>query len=151
MFGKTKTQKRGGKYKNTRKNLSYNSFPENITVHFLETLLMIKLYHWKTHSYATHKATDELYTSLNENMDKFIEVLLGKTHSRLDLMRHKSIQLTDLNSPRELVNEIKSFKNELVNLDKNQFMKSMKNTDLFNIRDEIIGNLNQFLYLMTFK
>lgn len=151
MFRKTKTQKRGGKYKNTRKNLSYNTFPEKITVRFLETLLMIKLYHWKTHRYSTHKATDELYASLNEHMDKFVEVLLGKTHSRLDLMKHKSIPLIDLNSPRELINEIKSFKSELENLDKNQFMNSMENTDLFNIRDEIVANLNQFLYLLTFK
>ena len=146
-----KTQKRGGKYKNTRKNMSYNNFPEKMAIRFLETILMIKLYHWKTYSYATHKATDELYTSLNENMDKFIEVLLGKTHSRLDLLKHKNIHLTDLTNSRELVNQIKSFKTELDNLDKNQFMKSMENTDLLNIRDEIVGNLNQFLYLLTFK
>ena len=25
---------------------------------------MVKLFHWKTHSYATHKATDELYDKL---------------------------------------------------------------------------------------
>ena len=146
-----KTQKRGGKYKNTRKNMSYNNFTEKMAIRFLETILMIKLYHWKTYSYATHKATDELYTSLNENMDKFIEVLLGKTHSRLDLLKHKNIHLTDLTNSRELVNQIKSFKTELDNLDKNQFMKSMENTDLLNIRDEIVGNLNQFLYLLTFK
>jgi len=151
MFRKTKTQKRGGKYKNTRKNMSYNTFPEKITIRFLEMLLMIKLYHWKTHSYATHKATDELYSSLNENMDKFIEVLLGKTNSRLDLMKHKSIHLIDLNNHSVLITKIKSFKNELVDLDKTPFMKSMENTDLFNIRDEILGNLNQFLYLLTFK
>ena len=149
MFRKTK--KKGGKTKHTRKNISYNTFPEKITTRFLETILMIKLYHWKTYSYATHKATDELYTSLNENMDKFIEVLLGKTHSRLDLLKYKSIQLKDLNNSSELVNEIKAFKIELDNLDKNHFMKSMENTDLFNIRDEIVGNLNQFLYLLTFK
>ena len=63
----------------------------------------------------------------------------------------KNIHLTDLTNSRELVNQIKSFKTELDNLDKNQFMKSMENTDLLNIRDEIVGNLNQFLYLLTFK
>lgn len=155
MFRKTKTQKKGGKHKNTRKNHMYkhpiDRFPEKITIQFLEMLLMIKLYHWKTHSYATHKATDELYSSLNENMDKFIEVLLGKTHSRLNLMKHKTIHLNDLNNHSALVDKIKSFKNELIDLDKNSFMKSMGNNDLLNIRDEILGNLNQFLYLLTFK
>ena len=27
----------------------------------------IKLYHWKTYSYATHKATDDLYSKIGEN------------------------------------------------------------------------------------
>jgi len=27
----------------------------------------------------------------------------------------------------------------------------MTNTDLLNIRDEILGDMNQFLYLLTFK
>ena len=67
------------------------SFEKEITVTFLEMLLMVKLFHWKTHSFATHKATDELYDSLNEHVDKFIEVLLGKTGNRIDLMNHKTI------------------------------------------------------------
>ena len=58
---------------------SLSAFQKEITVVFLEMLLMIKLYHWKTTSYATHKATDELYSKLNENIDSFIEVLLGKS------------------------------------------------------------------------
>ena len=33
---------------------------------------MIKLFHWKTHSYSTHKATDELYSKLNDDIDKFV-------------------------------------------------------------------------------
>jgi hypothetical protein len=49
------------------------SFQKEITVVFFEILLMVKLYHWKTYSYSTHKATDELYSSLNSNFDKFIE------------------------------------------------------------------------------
>jgi hypothetical protein len=38
----------------------------------LEMIMMVKLFHWKTHSYATHKATDELYSKLNEHVDQFI-------------------------------------------------------------------------------
>ena len=44
-----------------------NNFQEEITCKFLEMLIMVKLYHWKTYSYAQHKATDELYTNLNLN------------------------------------------------------------------------------------
>jgi DNA-binding ferritin-like protein len=112
---------------------------------------MIKLYHWKTHSYATHKATDELYTKLNENMDHFVEVLLGKSGLRTDLTHNKSLTLLDLTSPEALKKEIYSFKGYLVGLNNNKAMQEMSNTDLFNIRDEILGDLNQFLYLLSFK
>ena len=118
---------------------------------FLEMLMMIKLFHWKTNSYATHKATDDLYTKFNANIDSFIEVLLGKTGSRIDLMSNKSIKLIDLSSQEALKREIESFKSYLVNLNDNKAMKQMTNTDLFNIRDTILGDLNQFLYLLTFK
>ena len=70
------------------------NFHREITIKFLEMLLAIKLFHWKTTSYATHKATDELYTKLNENMDSFIEILLGKTESRINLLNQKSEYFT---------------------------------------------------------
>ena len=140
----------------TRKNRKQGSsslaaFQKQITVVFLEMLMMVKLFHWKTHSYATHKATDELYEKLNENIDHFIEVLLGKTGSRIDLMNQKSISLIDLNSQEKLKSKIMSLKSYFVGLDNNKALSTMSNSDLFNIRDEILGNLNQFMYLLTFK
>ena len=130
---------------------SIKSFGKEVTVKFLEMLLMVKLFHWKTYSYATHKATDELYSKLNDDIDKFIEVFLGKTGSRIDLMGHKSISLIDLSSPEHLKSKIESFKSYLVGLTNNKGLGSMTNTDLLNIRDEILGDMNQFLYLLTFK
>lgn len=140
----------------TRKNRSMGSssmsaFLKQITVVFLEMIMMVKLFHWKTHSYATHKATDELYASLNEHIDNFIEVLLGKTGSRIDLMSKKTISLIDLNSQESLKSKIASLKSYLVGLNNNKALKTMSNSDLFNIRDEILGDLNKFLYLLTFK
>ena len=145
-------RKRGGQ--GTRRNKSSYSFPafqKEITVVFFEMLLMVKLFHWKTTSYAVHKATDDLYTKLNANMDSFIEVLLGKTGLRIDLMGTKSIRLIDLSSPESFKKEIESFKGYLVSLNDNSTMKRMSNTDLYNIRDTILGDLNQLLYLLTFK
>ena len=151
-------KKRGGRGsgKGTRrlfssKSTSFAAFQKEITMLFLEVILMVKLYHWKTSSYATHKATDELYTKLNANMDSFIEVLLGKSGLRTDLMHNKNIKLIDLNSSDALKREIEAFKGYLVGLNDNKAMKQMSNTDLFNIRDTILGELNQFLYLLTFK
>jgi DNA-binding ferritin-like protein len=137
----------------SRKNrgASLSAFQKQITVLFLEMLMMVKLFHWKTHSYATHKATDELYASLNDHIDDFIEVLLGKTGSRIDLMNNKTIKLMDLNSQESLKSKIITIKSILVGLDNNKALSTMSNSDLFNIRDEILGDLNKFLYLLTFK
>ena len=130
---------------------SLAAFQKEIAVVFLEMLMMVKLYHWKTTSYATHKATDDLYTKLNGNIDSFIEILLGKSGSRIDLMSNKHIKLVDLSSQESLKREVEAFKGYLVGLNDNKAMLSMSNTDLFNIRDTILGDLNQLLYLLTFK
>ena len=146
---RTANRKKGTRRTNLIKSMA--SFEKDVTVRFLEILIMVKLYHWKTSSYATHKATDELYTNLNANIDKFIEVLLGKAGNRINLMGKKNISLIDLNSPERLRAEINSFKIYLVSITNSPAMRFMSNTDLLNIRDEILGNLNQFLYLLTFK
>ena len=49
----------------------------------LELLNHVKLYHWNTHVYSVHKSTDELYKNLDENIDKFVEVFLGKNKIRI--------------------------------------------------------------------
>lgn len=154
----TKSIKRNWKKGGTRKNRTSGSssgllqnFEKEITIKFLEILNAVKLYHWKTYSYATHKATDELYGKLGKSIDKFIEVLLGKAQNRINLLGTKSIKLRDMKSPEEFKSVIQEYKNYLVNLNSNKAMNLMSNTDLFNIRDEILGDLNQFLYLYTFK
>jgi hypothetical protein len=150
-----KTFKRRTNNNFSRKNRSgsgsLSAFQKQITIVFFEMIMMVKLFHWKTHSYATHKATDELYASLNEHIDSFIEVLLGKTGSRIDLMSNRTIKLIDLNSQEQLKSKIMSLKSYLVGLNNNRALSTMSNSDLFNIRDEILGDLNKFLYLLTFK
>ena len=151
------TKKRRNVGAQTRKNMTSSkgsmlrNFQREITVVFFEMLLLIKLYHWKTYSYATHKATDELYSKFNENMDKFIEVLLGKTGMRIDLTNKKQISLYDLSNTPQLINKVNSFKSYLVNLTNNKAIKVMTNSDLLNIRDEMLGDMNQFLYLLSFN
>jgi DNA-binding ferritin-like protein len=169
MNQKTK-QKRNRLSPGTKKNKSsiagstskaglIQNFERKIVVKFLEILNCVKLYHWKTYSYATHKATDDLYSKLNENFDSFVEVLLGKGSSsflgkgaeRVDLISQRKISLYDMKSHQEFKNVMEDFKNFLVELNNDKALKSMTNTDLYNIRDEIMGNINQFLYLFTFS
>ena len=137
--------------KHANKNDSLSSFEKEIVVRFLELSNTVKLYHWKTMSYATHKATDELYSKIGENMDTFVEVLLGKRGDRVHLGKITHISLKDFNNVLDFKHEIEKFKSYLVSLDNKPALKTMSNSDLFNIRDELLADLNQFLYLLTFK
>lgn len=123
-----------------------NSKKSHIVKIFLEMLHMVKLYHWRTMSYAEHKATDELYSKLNEHIDKFVEVLLGKDQSRVKMMESR-IDLLDIDNTRELKERIFEYRDFLT--DMNIYFDSRRDSDLLNIRDEILGDLNQFLYLLT--
>lgn len=136
---------------NNKNNNSLQKFEQEVVVKFLEMLNLIKLYHWKTHSYATHKATDDLNTKLSANVDSFVEVLLGKRGDRVNLIHKKHISLMDFDSVEGFKREMERFKGYLVGLDNCAALKSMTNSDLYNIRDEMLSNINQFLYLLTFK
>ena len=56
------------KNKGNRSSVNQKSF-DNMLKCMLETLISIKLYHWNTYSYSTHKATDDIYGSLSDNID----------------------------------------------------------------------------------
>ena len=118
--------------------------PANLVLMFMQMLNTVKLYHWKTISYAQHKATDELYTNLNSSIDSFVEIMLGKDGSRINLTNVKSIPLHDYANLSDFKQEVDMYKEYLKNLNK-------EGTDLLNVRDEILGQLNQFTYLLTFK
>lgn len=135
--------KRSHSTSKTRKNRG-QSFMRSFITMMLESLMMVKLYHWKTHSFASHKATDELYSALNGHMDNFVEVLMGMSGSRANFLDTKSIKLVDLSNKKQLVNRVNIIKNQLSGMEKH-----INATDLLNIRDEILGDLNKFMYLLT--
>jgi DNA-binding ferritin-like protein len=110
-------------------------------------LNVVKLYHWKTHSFPEHKNTDELYTRLNEHIDKFVEVLLGKDESRIKQWERK-MDIVQADNSKQFKDRIYEYREFLIDL--NKFFDSKRDSDLLNIRDEILGDINQFLYLMTF-
>jgi DNA-binding ferritin-like protein len=120
----------------TRKN-NNNS---KMVITFLDFLMLIKLYHWNTHSYANHKATDELFSSISGHIDSFVEILLGG--SRLPLFKIKTYYY-NLNS-KDFNKKVIVFQQYLMNL-------SLKRTELSNIKDEILGDVNQFIYLNSLQ
>jgi len=129
----------------------YKYNPENIVTMFLQMLNTVKLFHWRTFSYPEHKATDELYSNLNSNIDTFVETMLGKKGGRINLVKQKTLPLLAIENINDFKKEITQYKNFLINMSKDSELNTGSNTDLMNIRDEILGNLNQFTYLLTFK
>ena len=106
----------------------------------------IKVYHWQTMSHPRHKATDDLVSSLDEKIDQFVEVYMGKYGRPKFTARSGTIRVEnfhDKNGPALLKSAIVWLTNKLP--------KHLKetDTDLLNIRDEILGSLNQTLYLFT--
>ena len=114
---------------------------------FLQMLNTTKLYHWKTHSFSQHKATDELYGKLSENIDRFVEVLMGKSKQRIQMLDAK-MRLYDLDTKQELREHMLEYRDFLINMD--QVFHPRRDSDLFSIRDDLLADINQFLYLWTF-
>ena len=115
---------------------------------FLTLRTQIKIYHWQTLSYARHIASNDLLTKLDTNLDQFIEVYIGKYGRPKFSGKTANIHLSnfhDKDAPELIRNAIYWLENSL--------SKKLKktDTDLLNIRDTIVADLNQVLYLFTLK
>jgi DNA-binding ferritin-like protein len=130
---------------------SLQNFEQHIVIKFLEVLNIVKLYHWKTFSYATHKATDEFHQKIEENIDTFVETLLGRHGDRINLSKVKCISIKEFNSIKDFKREITDFSKYLTALNSTPLFKDPSSSDLLTIRDEILKDVNQFLYLLTFS
>jgi hypothetical protein len=106
----------------------------------------IKLYHWQTKSFSRHKATDEVISSLDENIDKYVEVYMGKYGRPRMVARNNTIKVQNL-SEKTIIRFIHSCVGYL----NGNLSKRLKptDTDLMNLRDEMLAELNQLLYLFT--
>ena len=108
----------------------------------------VKIYHWETMQFARHKSTDDIVGKLDDSIDKFVEVYIGKYGRPKLTSRTGTIRLrnfTDDEATEVLKQAIQWLTVRLPTL------LSNKDTDLLNIRDEILADLNQTLYLFTFK
>ena len=119
-----------------------------IVEHFIGMINAVKLYHWNTRSFSQHRATDELYERLNDHVDKFVEVLLGKKEDRIKRLS-ANIPLVNKHETQNFKNKIYQYREYLISM--NYCLDSTRDSDLLNIRDEILADLNQFLYLLTFN
>ena len=125
-----------------------NNHYNRIVQQFMELLMTVKLYHWKTKSFPEHKNTDELYSSLNEHIDSFIEVMLGKIDGARIHQPLFNLKAYNYSSVKDLKRYITNTKKELVDMN---HLFTKEDSDLLNIRDEILGDVNKFTYLLSFR
>lgn len=116
---------------------------------FLQLQNQIKLYHWQTRVYARHVATDKILEELGTSIDSFVEIYIGK-YGRPKLSGKNAAltlhNLTEAGATRVVVAAIKYLQGPIT-----KSLNAALDTDLINIRDELIGDLNQLLYLFTLK
>ena len=129
-----------------------------IICRILQTRDIIQLYHWKTKSFARHKASDELVQSLTSNMDRFVEAYLGANPDDHVSIK-KSINIETFTDKQissvlyDLLDYLKDLSTESrakANLLRSQ-PKGIKvvTTDLLNIRDDMMSDIHKALYLFT--
>lgn len=103
----------------------------------------IKLYHWQTMSFSEHKATDDLVKSLDTNIDKFVEVYMGR-YGRPYVKETLQVKNLTVTGIRGFINKSNGWLAE-----KLPQMLKKTDTDLLNIRDEMLADINQVKYLLT--
>ena len=118
-----------------------------IALTFLDMLNQTKLYHWKTKSYSRHKASCELIGDLTDITDKIIETLQGSKNERLNIPENfNKITLTN-NTDDSMVELINYFKEWLIG--KFPLYLNENDTDIINLRDELLQKINKTLYLFS--
>lgn len=105
----------------------------------------VKIWHWQTKIYSKHKAMGELYDFVSTQLDEFTETAMGK-YGRVEVgdVTYNFVNLSD-SAVNEAIDKVIS---DCVNLGSSL---DKKDTDLLNLRDEVIGNLNKTKYLLTLK
>jgi len=104
----------------------------------------LRMLHWGTSSYAEHKALGKAYEGLDGLIDTFVETWMG-------------IHGKDLGAPKLVLNPYKPGAPVLLLDQAIQFLTGELNsaingnTDLGNIRDEMLGLINQTKYLLTLR
>lgn len=117
-------------------------------VNFLLSLqTQMKINHWQTKGFARHNAFGGFYDSLDSLIDRFVESAMGK-YGRFTLDEEtKTIQLSNL-SELDMKGLINTVRESFVQLSD---QLDQTDTDLINLRDEMLGELNKLSYLLTLE
>jgi hypothetical protein len=103
----------------------------------------IRLMHWCTTNYIAHKGLGDLYENLDELFDRLIESYLGDARS----LSRANVKF-NLTFPTN--NNVIAILDDVI-YDFNKKRKTLEETSLQNIIDEIVGAISQAKYLIQLK
>lgn len=120
---------------------------EELTLKLVQIQLQFKFLHWQTFGDAKHKAYGDIYDSLGDLIDTFVETMMGK-YGRVEFEPEFSILFQDIKalSVQNFMDGITEFLVEMTD-----HLDSRYDTDLLNLRDEMLGSINQLKYRLTLK
>jgi DNA-binding ferritin-like protein len=118
-----------------------------IILSLVKIQIQFRFMHWQTTSFSQHKAYGEIYESLDGNIDEFVESCMGK-HGRPKYSGGYTIEGEDL---EEI--DVEEFLSQVINflLSFNESYDQTLDSDLLNLRDEMLSDVNKLKYLLTLK
>jgi len=82
-------------------------------------------------------------------VDEFVEVMLGYHGGIRAKLPHTNMKMNDISSPEQFKHKLNEYKKTLISY--TQKLDPVQNSDLLNIRDEILAAINKSTYLLSFK
>ena len=116
----------------------------SLVVLFFQHQIQIKMFHFQTTAYGGHKTVDKYLEKFNDNFDRFMETAQG-IFGRLSL-NNVTINASMWND-NNIISNLDAFIKLLESF--NYILK--EHSDLLAIRDEMLADVNQLKYLLTFK
>ena len=119
-----------------------------IILKMIEIQTQLRIFHWQTKMYGKHIAYGSKYDAFDGLIDTFAETVMGKMAGERLTFSGMSVKLADtgeVNVEEWVAKNIKFLEN-LTNI-----LDNKKHSDLLNIRDEMMQELNQLNYLLTLK
>jgi DNA-binding ferritin-like protein len=134
---------------------------EILIIHLMNARNEAQLFHWQTKSYAEHKTLDGFVEEIQKKLDEFAEILQGMIFRRLDFSGIPSTMNTfryKNSTKTSFFKTLSKLRDHLVDMDKRYNITDDIHTHdipehtngLDNVRDEIVGLIDQTRYLLTF-
>jgi len=115
---------------------------------FLGIQAQFKVLHWQTQTYSKHMAYGGIYETLDGLVDEFMETYMGK-HGRIALEGEKDAIILSNIGEMKIEDFLETLTGFLLSF--NNQLDSSKDSDLLNLRDEMLAAVNKLKYLLTLK